>query len=123
MKKIDMTKLPETELATQFAAAAKERGKAVLDLNVRYANTLFDQMRSIDQELRARGQEARLALAPLLDDPDRFVRFYAAVYLIGLLPNRSRAVMEWNAKYGFDSLAADARGTLRELDAGTYKPD
>jgi hypothetical protein len=39
------------------------------------------------------------------------------------LPGRARAVIEWNAKYGFDSIAGDAHGLLRAFDSGKYKPD
>jgi hypothetical protein len=123
MRQQNLSRVPIDDLIVRFAEIAKERGAAVLDLNSRRANVFYDRMKAIDDELRARGRDARLKLAPLLRDPDRFVRFYAAEKLLGLLADASRAVMEWNAKYGFDSLAADARGFLRALDAGTYKPD
>lgn len=93
----------------------------MLDLDTRLANVLFDRMAAIENQLRDRG--ARLALCPLLDDADRFVSFYTAEALLGLVPDKSRAILERNAKYWDDLLAADARGTLRDLDAGRYKPD
>jgi hypothetical protein len=62
-------------------------------------------------------------LLPLLDDRNRFVRYYAAQYLLGLAPERARAVIEWNQKYGFDAIAGDAGMLLRRLDSGQYKPD
>lgn len=123
MKQYDLTQVPIDDLIARFAEIAKKRGEAVLDLNSRRANVFYDQMKAIDDELRARGVEARLKLAPLLRDRDRLVRFYAAEKLLGLIPGESRAVMEWNAKYGADSIAADARGFMRALDAGTYQPD
>jgi hypothetical protein len=115
MKECDESALSIDDLVKQFSDLAKKRGVAVLDLDNGRANALFDRMKSIDQELRTRGRGARLALAPLLDDPDRFVQFYVAECLLALVPIRS--------KYEVDSISADARGTLRELDAGTYKPD
>jgi hypothetical protein len=120
---MNLTQLPTDTLIDRFSEIAKERGTAVLDLDSRRANIYFDQMLAIDNELRARGREARLRLAPLLRDPDRFIRFYAAEKLLGLVPSESRAVMEWNARYEADSIAANARGFLRALNAGTYKPD
>jgi len=80
-------------------------------------------MEAIDSVLRRRGVESRIKLVVLLDDKNRFVRYYAAEYLLGLVPDRARAVIEWNAKYGFDAIAGDARGLLRALDTGQYKPD
>jgi hypothetical protein len=109
-------------LISQFVIAAKARGQAVTEIDSRRANVWFDYMKAVDQELRARGKSARVQLEPLLDDPDRFVRYYAAIYLLGLMPDRARAVLEWNAKYGADTLAADARGFLNALDDGSYQP-
>jgi hypothetical protein len=50
------------------------------------------------------------------------VRYYAAIYLLALMPDQARAVLAWNATYGADTLAADARGFLKALDDGSYKP-
>jgi hypothetical protein len=66
---------------------------------------------------------ARLKLVPLLDDKDRFVRYYTAGKLLGVVPDRARPIIEWNGKYWFDAIAGDARGLLREFDAGEYTPD
>jgi hypothetical protein len=59
----------------------------------------------------------------LLNHENRFVRYYAAKKLLGLVPDRARAVIAWNAEYGFDAIAGDARGLLRAFDSGEYKPD
>jgi hypothetical protein len=59
----------------------------------------------------------------LLDEKDRFVRYYAAKKLLALVPDRARSVIAWNAKYGFDAIAGDANGLLRAFDTGEYKPD
>jgi hypothetical protein len=115
--------LSDEILVARFARLAKARGEATLDLDNRVANRLFDQMKAIGDELRARGTTARLSITPLLNDEDRFVRYYAAIYLLRLVPDKARAILEWNAKYGADSIAADARMGLRMLDEGTYRPD
>ena len=115
--------MDDHELISKFVTIAQGRGAAVTNLDSERANRLIGQMRAIDRELRRRGRSARLELAPLLHHRDRFVRYYAALYLLGLLSNESRAVLEWNAKYGADSLAADARMYLRSLDDGSYQPD
>jgi HEAT repeat protein len=80
-------------------------------------------MWAIEDVLRSRGREARLLLVTLLDQKDRFVRYYAAQALLGLVPERARAVIEWTAEYWFDAIAGDARGLLRAFDTGKYKPD
>jgi hypothetical protein len=81
-------------------------------------------MWAIRDELKSRGRASREQLTVLLDQKeDRFVRYYAAKALLGLVPERARAVIEWNAKYWFDALAGDARGLLRAFDTGSYRPD
>jgi hypothetical protein len=110
-------------LVARFALLAKARGEATLDLDNRLANRLFDQMKAIGDELRARGTTARLSMTPLLDDEDRFVRYYAAIYFLRLVPDKARALLEWNARYWAGSIAADARMGLQMLDEGTYRAD
>jgi hypothetical protein len=123
MNRSKLGDLSDTELVSRFAAAAKELGATVQDSATPQANSNFRFMEQIDVVLRARGRESRLLLLPLLDNQDRFVRYYAAQYLLGLVPDRARAVIEWNAKYGFDAIAGDAGMTLDHLDTGFYKPD
>jgi hypothetical protein len=115
--------LTNQALIDKFSELAKKMGIHVLECDTAKANRIFDQMEKIDRILRDRGSIARFLLLPLLDDRDRFVRYYAAQYLLGLAPERARAVIEWNKKYGFDAIAGDAGMLLRSLDSGKYKPD
>jgi hypothetical protein len=123
MRQPDLSGLTDDELVKIFALAAKRRGLAVLDSETRQANKMFDRMRSVDAVLRTRGLEARMRLVPLLDHDDRFIRYYAALYLLAVVPARARAIIEWNHKYWFDALAGDAGMTLQNLDTGIYRPD
>ena len=94
----------------------------MLDSEVSKASRALRGMWAIEDVLRSRGRDARLQLVPLLDDHDRFIRYYAAQALLGLVPERARAEIEWNTKYWFDAIAGDARGLLRAFDQGEYKP-
>ena len=123
MKRPELKDLNDAELATRFAGAGRQMGSAVLDSETGKANRIFQYMEDIDEVLRSRGNGSRLSLAPLLDDKNRFVRYYAAQYLLGIVPDRARAIIEWNYKYGFDAIAGDAGMTLHNLDTGFYKPD
>ena len=115
--------MSEEELLKRFVVLAQKRGAAVLNSDTREANRIYDYMRAIDLALRARGREARLKLEPLLSHEDRFVRYYAAQKLLGLIPDRARAILEWNHKNAFDALAGDAGMMLHLLDTGFYRPD
>ena len=81
-----------------------------------------DQLFAIKRAFRSRGQAARLKLETLLKDHDRFVRYYAAKELFGFFPKECRSIIEENTKE-FDAIAGDARGFLRAIDEGTYKPE
>jgi uncharacterized protein DUF2019 len=111
------------ELVVEFIAAARERGAAVLDSQAPRANRMYARMKEIDSILRARGQEARLALEPLLNSSERFVRYYAAIYLLGAAPEKARKVIEEVAEPNFDALSGEAGMTLFSLDNGIFKPD
>jgi Domain of unknown function (DUF2019) len=80
-------------------------------------------MRSIDQTLRFRGHDFRLALLPLLEDKDRFVRYFAAKYMLGLASDRARRVIEQIARFKYDALCLEAGMCLYALDKGIFKPD
>ena len=123
MNRDQLTGIAEADLVERFAELARDTGAAVLNSEVAAANRALSSMWAIEDELRSRGPEARLKMAPLLDNKDRFVRYYAAQALLGLVPERARAVIEWNADFGFDAIAGDAHGLLRALDSGEYKPD
>lgn len=123
MKRINLSEIDDDVLIDKFVVAAKNLGLAVLDSETRRANRMYHYLRAIDLELRSRGTQARMKLTPLLNDDDRFVRYYAAQKLLGLVPDRSRSVIEWNYKYRFDAIAGDAGMLLAALDSGEYKPD
>jgi hypothetical protein len=70
----------------------------------------------------ANAGQKRLLLAPLLDDANRFIQYYAAKHLEGLIPERCRQIIEWNAKQR-DAIAGDAGMRIEAVDSGFYKPD
>ena len=115
--------LTTDQLVQKFARLSHEMGAAVLDSETRHFNRMFPEMEAIDLELRSRGRDARIALSPLLEDKDRFVRYYAAKYLLGLVPDRARRVIEDIANPNFDALCGDANACLSALDQGIFKPD
>lgn len=54
-------------------------------------------LRAVDRAAKwidAFGPEARLALVPLLEEPDLSIRVFAAGYLVKIMPQRALAVLE-----------------------------
>ena len=108
----------EGQLIKMFSGAARMMGAAVLDSNSRTATKAFRRMETVSDALQRRGKSS--ALIHLLDDQERFVRYYAAQFLLKIAPDRARAVIEGNAKFWFDAVAGDAAMTLRAVDRGDY---
>jgi hypothetical protein len=123
MKSVRVQDLATDQLVQEFAQVAQQMGAALLDSETDHFNRLFPKMQAVDCELRSRGREARMALFPLLEDKNRFVRYYAAKYLLGLVPARARHVIEEIAQFKFDALCGDAGMCLYALDKGIFKPD
>ena len=123
MKPLRTQELTTDELVQRFVRLAKQMGAAMLDSETRRFNRMFPVMQAVDNELRSRGRDARMTLAPLLENQDRFVRYYAAKKLLGLIPDRARAVIEDIAKIKYDALTFDAGMCLYALDEGIFKPD
>ncbi len=118
-----LDELPTEKIIQEFVNVARRRGSAVLNSETRTANRMFDRMRAIDQVLRRRGHDARMALLPLLKDEDRSVRYYAAKYMLGVTPATARQVIEAIAAINFDALSGDAGMCLDALDDGIFRPD
>jgi hypothetical protein len=118
--KSSLARSSDEELVTKFRLIAHDLGDAIVDWmpSARMTDRLF----AVKRELRERGRETRLKLSPLLEDEDRFVRYYAARELFGLFPQKCRSIIEANTK-GFDALVGDASSFLRAIDKATYKPE
>jgi hypothetical protein len=118
--KRSLNSFSDEELVDQFATIARHLGEIVVNWlpgDALETRRLFET-RNV---LRHRGQQSRLKLAVLLQNNDRFVRYYTARELFGLLPQPCRSIIEENTKE-FDAIAGDARGFLRAIDEGTFKP-
>jgi hypothetical protein len=110
----------DDELLAEYATTACRLGEAIVNWmpGVRLTKRLF----AIEKVIKERGLNCRLKLAALLISDNRFVRYYAAQELYGLLPDQCRPIIEANTRE-FDAIAGDARGFLRAIDEGTYKPE
>ena len=91
MKLDEMVSLTTDQLVDEFIKSAKERGVAILDSDNVRANRMFDKMQAVDRTLKSRGHDSRSALLPLLDDDDRFVRYFCRKVSAGA-GSRSRAL-------------------------------
>lgn len=77
-------------------------------------------MLQIRAELKLRG--SREALTVFYDHKDPQVRFQAAMATLLVLPERAREVLQRISDRNEYPQAMDARGAMRMLDDGTFKP-
>jgi hypothetical protein len=110
------------ELVEKFAEMSVAQDRAMLYEKQATVNELYWEMKAVDDELRKRGREARLALLRLYEHPVRNVRLNVAKCTLAVAPVAARRVIEEIARSGVMPEAADARGCLRNLDNGVFKP-
>ncbi len=123
MKPVKLQELTINELVGRFVDLGIAQDKAELYGEISKYNRLFKEMTAVDEELRARGREARLALLALYDHPNMQVRVKAAIKTLGVAPEAARKVLEAIRASKWQPQAMDAGMILRGLDDGEYKPD
>ena len=107
----------------RFAEIGVARDQALLyDEHIRF-NRLFSEMNEVDQELRRRGLDARLALCRLYGHPNVQVRVKAGIRTLAAAPDAARSLLEEIRASKWQPQAMDAGMILRGLDDGEYKPD
>jgi hypothetical protein len=123
MKPVGLEKLTVDQLVEHFAEIGVAQDEALLYDEHKKFNRLFNQMNDVDQVLRRRGLQARLALLRLFDHPNMQVRLKAAKRTLGVAPEKARHVIEEIKKSQWFPQALEAGMTLRNLDSGFFKPD
>jgi hypothetical protein len=123
VKHVKLQELTIDELVDRFVELGIGQDKAELYGEISKYNSLFKQMTAVDQELRARGPEARLALLRLYNHPNVQVREQAAIKTLGIAREAARKVLEAIRASKWQPQAMDAGMILRGLDNGQYKPD
>ena len=123
MKQPDLSKLSIDALVDRFTEIGVAQDKAIEKDNNRLYNKLYWEMEAIDQELRSRGRDARLALMRLYKYPNMQVRLQAATYTLGVAPAEARNLIQAIADSGWPPQALDAGMRIVNLDNGVFKPD
>ena len=108
------------ELVERFLSTGLAQYEAAYVVDTRKYNRLYARMQDIRKELRRREGDQRRALLPLLNHPNVQVRMMAAHTVLTISPDLARKAFESVRDSGIFPQAADASGTLRALDNGTY---
>ena len=123
MKHSALKSMTTDQLIDRFAEIGVAQDQALLYDEIGKFNRLFDQMHAVDDELRARGPEARRALLRLFDHQNMQVRLQAAKWSSGIAPETARPVIELISESNWFPQAGDAGMTLQYLDEGIFNPD
>ena len=123
MKGVKLQELMIDELVKRFAELGIAQDNAELYGEIPKYNRLFKEMEAVDQELRARGRVARLALLRLFNHSNMQVRVQAAIDSLGVAPKSARKVLEAIRASKWQPQAMAAGIDFRGLDSGQYKPD
>jgi hypothetical protein len=111
------------QLVDRFADIGIAQDQALLYDQHQKFKRLFREMNEVDQELRNRGLEARLALLRLYDHPSMQVRVKAAIRTLAVAPAAARRALQQIKESHCYPQAADASLILRDFDNGSYKPE
>lgn len=122
MRPTNLKSMTIDQLIDLFAKNGIEQDRVIFKEQVAKYKKVFSQMAAMDAELRRRGTHARLVLTKLYEHPNMQVRLQAARLTIDISPDPARHVLEALARSGRMPRAADARGKLRDLDAGMFRP-
>ena len=122
MTTIDLKHLTVGELVNRFVTLGIEQDQAELLGDSRKFKPLFHMMKAVEDELRSREGDQRIALVALHGHPNMQVRWKAAEATLVVAPEAAREALTaiWESKWY--PQAADAGMTLRALARGTYKP-
>lgn len=122
MKEAALKGMTVTQLVDRFTEITLAQFQAELyDENAKY-NRLYQEMVAVEQELKSRPEDQRIALTSLFEHANPQVRLMAAESSLAVAPAASRQVLQeiWDRKE-FPQ-AAYAMGTLMALDSGERKP-
>ena len=86
MRQINLKAMTVDQLVDRFAEIGIAQDTAELMGENSKFNKLYGQMKDVDTELRARGEEARRALLRLYSHPNMQVRLQAAKKTLGVAP-------------------------------------
>jgi hypothetical protein len=122
MKNADLRNMSIEELLLRFTELAVQREQAELKSRIREENRAIREIWRVEDELKLRPGDQRIALTSLFDHPNRQVRCEAALATAYVAPKASRDVLETIIRLGWEPQSSQARERLMNLDSGFFLP-
>lgn len=111
------------DLLSIFEAACLKIDESYLSNDVAVGNAEFKTVYAVNRELKARGEEARRALLPLLQNPNLFVRLHAAKGVYPAAPAEARKCLEELSEMKYPDVSLSAGMTLYRLEQAPHALD
>ena len=121
-KGAELKNLTVEQLVVAFTDSAIKQSEAELYNRISKLNRLIHDSFAIEDELKSRDGDQRSALVPLLQHPNPQVRYMAAEFTLAVAPAAARQALQSLSDKNIYPQAANARGTLRSLATGRWKP-
>ena len=115
-------KMTARELVERYVAISEAQFEATEREEIARVNRLFGLRVAVEEELKRRDGDQRRALLPLLQHRNLQVRLNAATATRAIDPKAARRALDAIAATHWMPYAADARGLLRGLDEGMFRP-
>jgi len=122
MKRISLQDMSIDQLVERFSTLALEQDRALLEDNIKRVNQLYDALKDVEGELKARNGDQRRALLRLYDHPNPQVRLKAVQATLAVEPVAARRMLQVIADSREYPQAGDAASSIRYLNEGIYKP-
>ena len=121
-KRVLLGKMTARELVERYVAISEAQFEATEREEIARVNRLFGLRVAVEEELKRRDGDQRRALLPLLQHRNLQVRLNAATATRAIDPKAARRALDAIAATHWMPYAADARGLLRGLDEGMFRP-
>lgn len=121
MKQNKTKQMTAEQLQRRYEEIGLEQDGAILNNENAKFKKLFEEMESIEAELKARGQ--RQTLMEFYDHPNMQVRLNAAKATLAIAPIEARRQLEAIKASRHFPQAGDAGMSLRNLERGIFKPE
>jgi Domain of unknown function (DUF2019) len=122
MSRIKLGEMTIDHLVDRFMALAIEQDHALLGNEIARVNRLYDQLKDIEAELKARPGDQRRALLSLYSNSNPQVRLKAVMGTLAVAPEIARQMLHQIAKSREYPQAFDAGMSIRALERGIFKP-
>lgn len=123
MKTVILHEATDDELVELFREVTEQQYYAEQMSQNRTYTKLYRDMERIEKELKRRQGDQRKLLARLFNDRNPQVRVMAAGAALAVVPVEARSVLNALDESNEYPQAASARGLLKAMDEGRYKPE